>query len=285
MSVSSLGYIGLGVTDPEAWADFACNQLGLMRGVSDGGVIKLRLDSRDWRVALHEGSEDDIVYAGFEVASIPELADLEKRLAEAGFPVKRGDAELLAARGVTDLVVTEDPGGMPVELFCGLKDRADLPFASSVGCSGFLTGEQGLGHVVLAAAEIDDFRTFYLDTLGFRLSDKIMMGPLALEFLHCNPRHHTLALLPAPLPKRIHHIMFEVESLDDVGFALDRCEAAGVPISMGLGKHTNDQMISFYVKSPAGFDIEYGWGGIPVDDGIWRIGHFDKISVWGHKRA
>ena len=53
---------------------------------------------------------------------------------------------------------------------------------------------------------------------------------------------------------------------------------------MGLGKHTNDQMVSFYVKSPAGFDIEFGWGGIPVDDATWRIGHFDKISVWGHKR-
>ena len=110
------------------------------------------------------------------------------------------------------------------------------------------------------------------------------MGPIALEFFHCNERHHTLALVPVPLPKRLNHMMFETLSLDDVGFALDRCVAAGAPLTMGLGKHTNDQMVSFYVKSPAGFDIEFGWGGIPVDDATWRIGHFDKISVWGHKR-
>jgi len=284
MSVSSLGYVGLGVTDSDAWAAFACDQLGLMRGVSSDGVTKLRLDSRDWRIALNEGAEDDIIYAGFEVASTDALSDLENRLGEAGFPVKRGDAELLAARGVTDLVVAEDPAGMSVELFCGLKDRGDMPFVSPAGGTGFLTGEQGLGHIVLSAADVDAFRIFYSGTLGFRLSDKIMMGPIALEFFHCNERHHTLALVPVPLPKRLNHMMFETLSLDDVGFALDRCVAAGAPLTMGLGKHTNDQMVSFYVKSPAGFDIEFGWGGIPVDDATWRIGHFDKISVWGHKR-
>ena len=85
MSVSSLGYVGLGVTDSDAWAAFACDQLGLMRGVSSDGVTKLRLDSRDWRIALHEGDEDDIIYAGFEVASTDALSDLENRLGEAGF--------------------------------------------------------------------------------------------------------------------------------------------------------------------------------------------------------
>ena len=282
MSISALGYLGLSVSDPEAWRGFACDVLGLMPGSSKDRV---RIDSRDWRVALHEGPEDDLAYVGFEVATSGELRELEQRIAAAGLPVERADGELLKSRGVIELVRTKDPGGLAIELYCGLMDRGDVPFRSPVGTSGFVTGEQGLGHIVISAPEIERFREFYCDLLGFRISDRILMGPVTMEFLHCNPRHHTVALIPAPLPKRVHHIMLEVATLDDVGFALDRCQAAQMKIVASLGKHTNDQMVSFYVQSPAGFAIEYGCGGIAVDDTTWRVGYYDRPSIWGHKLA
>ncbi len=282
MTISSLGYLGLSVSDPAAWRSFACEVLGLMPGSSED---RLRIDSKEWRIALHEGSEDDLAYVGFEVASAEALAELEQRLSAAGRPVKRADGELLQARGVSDLVATEDPSGLSVELFCGLLDRGDVPFRSPAGTSGFVTGAQGLGHFVLAAPEIEPVRQFYTEQLGLRLSDRIAMGRVTLEFYHCNARHHTLAFVPAPLPKRLHHIMLEVASLDDVGFALDRCRAAGVPLSTTLGKHTNDRMVSFYVRTPSGFDVEYGWGGIAVDDETWKVGFYDRASIWGHKPA
>ena len=282
MTISSLGYLGLSVSDPAAWRSFACEVLGLMPGSSED---RLRIDSKEWRIALHEGSEDDLAYVGFEVASAEALAELEQRLSAAGRPVKRADGELLQTRGVTDLVATEDPSGLSVELFCGLLDRGDVPFRSPAGTSGFVTGTQGLGHFVLAAPEIEPVREFYTELLGLRLSDRIRMGRATLEFYHCNARHHTLALVPVALPKRLHHVMLEVASLDDVGFALDRCQAAGVPLSTTLGKHTNDRMVSFYVKTPSGFDVEYGWGGIAVDDETWKVGFYDRTSIWGHKPA
>jgi biphenyl-2,3-diol 1,2-dioxygenase len=272
--------LGLGISDPAAWRHFACEVLGMMPASSD---YRLRIDSREWRIALHESSADDLVYAGFEVASSSELRDLEERIRAAGLPVKRADDDLLQARGVLELVVTEDPDGLPVELFCGLMDRGDVPFRSPAGTSAFVTGDQGLGHIVIRAPEIARFRSFYCDLLGLRISDRIKMGPVTLEFLHCNARHHTVAMIPAPLPKRLNHIMLEVATLDDVGFALDRCQAAQVPIVWSLGKHTNDQMVSFYVKSPSGFAIEYGCGGIVVDDATWRVGYYDRPSIWGHK--
>lgn len=282
MSVSALGYVGLSVSDPEAWRRFACDLLGLMPG---GSEDRLRVDSRDWRISLHRGSADDLAYAGFEVATREDLRALEGRLAAAGVSVKRADDPQRQARGVLELVTTEDPAGLQVELYCGLLDRGNVPFRSPAGTSGFVTGAQGLGHIVVSAPEIERFRTFYCDLLGFRMSDRIAMGPVTLEFLHCNPRHHTLALIPAPLPKRLNHLMLEVATLDDVGFALDRCRAAQVPIVSSLGKHTNDQMVSFYVRSPAGFAVEYGWGGIAVDDATWRVGYYDRPSIWGHKPA
>jgi hypothetical protein len=71
--------------------------------------------------------------------------------------------------------------------------------------------------------------------------------------------------------------------MDDVGRALDRVVAAGLPISSSLGKHTNDRMTSFYVRTPSGFDVEYGWGGVEIDDATWQVTSYDATSIWGHR--
>jgi hypothetical protein len=83
--------------------------------------------------------------------------------------------------------------------------------------------------------------------------------------------------------KRIHHIMVECADHNDVGLAYDRCQRAGVPIMMELGHHPNDKMFSFYMISPSGFAIEYGAGGIVVDDATWTVKHYTELSDWGHK--
>ena len=67
----------------------------------------------------------------------------------------------------------------------------------------------------------------------------------------------------------MHHLMLEVSTLDDVGTALDIVNARELPLAMSLGRHTNDLMTSFYVRTPSGFEIEYGTGGLLVDDDTW----------------
>jgi len=52
---------------------------------------------------------------------------------------------------------------------------------------------------------------------------------------------------------------------------------------MTLGGHPNDRMFSFYVKTPSGFAIEYGWGGLTIDDEeTWVVRTYDKLDIWGH---
>jgi 2,3-dihydroxybiphenyl 1,2-dioxygenase len=191
-------------------------------------------------------------------------------------------------RGVVDLIVCRDPDGLQVELFVGPTLVTEKPFVSKAGPSRFVTGEQGLGHIVLSTPDIAAFRAFYCEILGFRLSDYIRMnlGPdqaIDLEFFHCNPRHHTLAAAPMALPKKLLHFMVQVEGIDDVGLALERLGAAGHAVSRTIGRHTNDQMVSFYTRTPSGFEVEYGYGAITVDDAAWRVARHDSISVWGHK--
>src|SRR5471032_1327200 len=127
--------------------------------------------------------------------------------------------------------------------------------------------------------------------LGFGLSDlmKVRFTPDPAEpqkrihFLHCNNgRHHSLAIFECPMPHGCVHMIVEVNALDEVGRALDRVHANGVKLSATLGQHTNDQMISFYIKTPSGFDLEYGCDGLVVD---WdRHTPFEStvVSHWGH---
>jgi len=284
-SVRALGYLEIGVSSLAAWKDYAEKILGVACLDADG-ALHLRYDAHAWRIRLVETGEDDIRVAGFEVASGEELAAIRARLEAQGIVVSEAGPGEAASRHVAHLLRCQEPFGLSIELYVGDRSAAG-PFASPIGVAGFVTGAQGLGHMVLAVGDQARAEAFYIQGLGFLLSDHILMGPpgrqITLTFLHCNPRHHTLALAPVPSPKRLNHIMLQLESMDDVGLGLDRVRAAGVELSSSLGRHTNDKMISFYMRTPSGFDVEYGYGGIEIDDASWRPETYHAPSIWGHK--
>jgi 3,4-dihydroxy-9,10-secoandrosta-1,3,5(10)-triene-9,17-dione 4,5-dioxygenase len=193
-----------------------------------------------------------------------------------------------------EMIQFTDPFRNNLEIFTGaaLEHR---PAVSPYG-HRFVTGDMGLGHVVLPALDTAAAMRFYTDVLGFRLRDSMRMDPRAfgmpedmpplwMRFLGCNRRHHSLALAPMPLPTKIVHLMIEVDSLDSVGRAWDRCLRNGIKPTATLGRHANDLMVSFYVKTPGGFDVEYGTDGQLVDDSTWIARETTAVSLWGHKFA
>jgi 2,3-dihydroxybiphenyl 1,2-dioxygenase len=282
-AVARLGYLVFEVADPTAWETFGVDVLGLVRGepTPDGARV-LRMDEHAQRIVLQPGASDDLACAGFEVADPRALHALSEQLAGAGVAVREADAGARASRRVEALVSLEDPSGLPLELYCG-PARAREPFRSAI-VSGFCTGDEGLGHIVIGARDAEATSRFYCELLGMRVSDYIQPvgSPLRMTFLHANPRHHTLAFFAAPMRKRIHHFMIEAQRMEDVGLCYERCVAAGVPISSGLGQHPNDRMFSFYAKTPSGFNVEFGWGGRKVDDAHWEVATYDRTSTWGH---
>jgi hypothetical protein len=92
-----------------------------------------------------------------------------------------------------------------------------------------------------------------------------------------------MARAPFDLPQVLHHIMFETRELDDVGAAFDRAVQTDLPIANSLGRHDNDEMFSFYVVSPAGFQVEVGHGARLVTDDWADDRRYDRISRWGHQ--
>jgi 3,4-dihydroxy-9,10-secoandrosta-1,3,5(10)-triene-9,17-dione 4,5-dioxygenase len=289
--ISSLGYLRIEATDPAAWREFGTKILGMTEGRGpEENAVYLRMDDFTSRLVILPGDRDRLLATGWEVPGERALAGLAQVLDAAGVAVRAaGDAEL-SARRVGGLLHACDPSGNQLEIFCGaaLDSR---PAVSPYG-NRFVTGAQGMGHVVLPATDDGQTLTFYTDLLGFRLRDSMRMpgeffgrpaGTLAwMRFLGCCPRHHSLALAPMTPDAGIIHLMVEVAGLDDVGRALDRCLRRRAPVSGTLGRHANDHMVSFYVQTPGGFDIEYGTDGLQVDDKTWICRESTAVSLWGH---
>ncbi|WP_409186596.1 VOC family protein [Amycolatopsis sp. VS8301801F10] len=280
--ITALGY--LVVRGPvEEWKTFGAEVLGaqLAEG-EDPSTAIFRTDDRAARLMVEDGAPgpDALVALGFEVRNDAELDALAARLGDRGIAVAE-DPGLAETRRVRRLLKFADNAGNTIEACVGQEVSA-TPFVSPRGVR-FVCGDLGVGHAFFFADDPASSASFYQEALGFRLSDTIAFGEDAGIFLHCNPRHHTVAFAAVPsVPAGLGHLMLEVRSLEDVGRALDLAERSPYPVQMSIGEHSNDKMTSFYVQTPSGFAVEYGFDGLLVDDATWKVAHHDAMSVWGH---
>jgi 3,4-dihydroxy-9,10-secoandrosta-1,3,5(10)-triene-9,17-dione 4,5-dioxygenase len=292
MSIRSLGYLRIESARIDEWRRYGLKVLGLVEGSgATEGALYLRMDDFPARLVIVPGARERLIASGWESENEAGLQWVAGRLDAAGVPYKSGSAEELAERRVNGLIRFDDPAGHTLEVFHG----AALQHRRVVSPYGhrFVTGEQGLGHVVLSTPDDAEALRFYRDVLGFRLRDSMRLPPQLvgrpdggepawLRFFGCNPRHHSLAFLPLPTDTGIVHLMVEVEQSDDVGLALDRARRHRVKLSATLGRHVNDLMLSFYMKTPSGFDVEFGTEGRQVDDADWIARESTAVSLWGH---
>lgn len=281
--IDALAYIGFVSPCSQDWLRFGPEILGLQAtDIGPNGVVRLRNDDAAWRIAIHPGSDNDLAYLGWSVSGPEELAGLTAQLQHAGVQVHGPSQTLADDRQVQSAAWFVDPFGFRHELVYG--QRQGEPFIPGQPGVAFVTGDQGLGHGVLIVPDWDVATDFYVDVLGFRISDDIHDG-ITVRFLHCNRRHHSLAFTAIPGMTGFHHLMLEVSSPLLVDTAWNRVIHAGQPIAMSLGTHTNDHMYSFYVRSPSGFEVEYGSGGRVIDtDAPWHPGRYDAMSSSGHDR-
>ena len=118
-------------------------------------------------------------------------------------------------------------------------------------------------HAFLRQRDSEAGVRFY-EALGMRGGVEYKIGAgkrsVQLTFMHCNDRDHSVAWGIGAPDKRLNHVMIEADSLDDVGLTHDIVRRAKIPVHIQLGKHANDHMYSFYMRSPSGWMIEYGCG-------------------------
>jgi biphenyl-2,3-diol 1,2-dioxygenase len=243
------------------------------------------------RLILLQGPTDDLAFAGWQVPNSACVTRFGKHLDSLGLAWAWASDDELALRAVQRMLHFKDPVGNRHEVYCGPQLASDR-FVSPKVATGFVAGAEGFGHLVFSSADVPKTLDFVHQVLGLSDSDQIRVniGPgvnFEVNFLHVNARHHSYAVAPRPpVPgphKCIHHFMIEVNSVEEVGFARDRCLAMGQAVQMDIGQHPNDKMISFYGQTPSGFFVEFGCGGAKVDPQTWQVVTYDKLSEWGHR--
>lgn len=216
---SSLGYVTIHTADIERWRQFAFTLLGFAEGKGpDPDSLYLRMDERAARIIVTPGDGDRIVASGWEVRDRIALERVRRTLDAAGVAHKQLSQGEADDRRVEEVITFDDPAGNTVEVFHGaVLDHS--PVVTPYGAR-FVTGDQGLGHVVLPALDANALFEFYTETLGFlsrgafRVPLPKEFGPIRIRFLGVNERHHSLAIAPATTLRDpgLIHMMVEVDS-------------------------------------------------------------------------
>ena len=283
MPLQALGYAGFGSAALDDWRQFGTGLVGLQAVERSSSLLAFRMDDRKQRIVIDRSMPEGARFFGWEVADATALETLAARLGQAEVDVIAEPQTLADNRRVGGLISFRDPAGNRLEAFYG-AEIDDTPFCPGRSISGFRTGPLGLGHAVLTVENIDAVMPFYVDLLGFGLSD-YMQKPFRAYFFHINARHHSLALIETGR-NGVHHLMVELFSLDDVGQSYDIALTEENRIGVTLGRHTNDLMTSFYAKTPSSFMVECGWGGREIEPSTWRPFELqDGPSLWGHERV
>jgi len=281
---TELGYLGISVSDADAWKDYATQVIGLeIVDENDADRFYLRADQWHHRFTVHIGGEDDCIYTGYRVADQPALEAMGRQLEDAGISFRIGSEALAEERKVLGLITLQDPDGNPLEIFYGPQVDAHKPFHPGRPMfGGFATGGGGMGHILIAQSDLKGGLQFYRN-LGFvgDVEYKVPLpdgGTADPVFLHVNDRQHTLAFGAPPSGKRLNHLMLQYTDLKDLGISYDTALKRQLPMPMTLGMHANDETLSFYIANPSEWTIELGWGGREAPS----MQEYYQYDVFGH---
>lgn len=287
--VIGLGFLRYQTNKIDEWLEYNRNILGGEAILNDDrSVLKLRLDDFAHRIFLVAGEHEELIAYAWEVGSFEEMDALEHLLKGEGVEVTYGSDEDAASRDVDKYFAFTDPMGQKHEIFVSPKVEITNPnFVKPI--KGYRTGELGLGHVNCVCKDLTEARKFYEKVMGFRVSDYIRWSDADATFYHCNPRHHSFGFMNECFGQKapsLHHLMLELQDEDDLGRLYDQiCASNPELLILHLGKHSNDQMFSMYLKTPSPFAIEIGVGGLLVNEADWLPKSYDSPKIWGHHPA
>ena len=281
--VRELAAVTLDSTDLDAWERFGSSVLG-MSVRRDPGELRLKMDDYPYRFRIRDTGRDGlsgITWVGRGPESVTEIRDRWERRGGSPGTVMSLDWNAAEAR---ETYAFEDHQGVVHEVF-DVGPGGQSPFEAGPDVAGFVTGDAGLGHIVFFD-RVDLANRVFQDTLAMSIREDspLTVGGMG-RFYGCNSRHHSAAAVEVPGRDTpgIMHVMIEMLGIDDVGAALDRAASDGWKPRTSLGRHP-DNVLSFYVPTPGGFDMEVGCDGWVVpSDAQWDVDmHAKRARIWGH---
>lgn len=164
IDISGLAYVVAESTELGRWTAYAQGVLGMMTETSSDGGLYIKMDERQFRIAVRPGARDAYVASGWEVRDQTRFERAVATLQKADVALEHGDSALCQLRRVQQMVSFSDPSGNRHELVWGFKSDF-AHFASPAGVSRFVTGDIGMGHTVLPAPNFDVTARFLVSQL------------------------------------------------------------------------------------------------------------------------
>ncbi|WP_338071003.1 VOC family protein [Actinomadura bangladeshensis] len=287
-----LGYIVIETDRFADWHRFGTDAIGMHADILDDATTRFRLDDHQCRFLLRRGPAEDVVAIGWHIDDHTAFEQALSRVRSHGVPLVEGTPEQAAMRGVERLWRFPGPKGITQEIFTRPLLASEPP---ALRTAGFVTGEDGMGHIALTSTRPAQLRGYYTTLFDARLSDYIdetISGvKLKIRFLRVNRRHHTIAIAATrglrldPIRTRVQHLNIQVAELDDMTRSYQRVRELGFRMALSVGQHTNDRELSYYAVTPSGFEWEVGWNPIVIDETTWEPSTHQGISIWGHTPA
>jgi len=284
MSLHRLASIAIGVPEPEPvrafYAEFGLAETRPGRFESADGGEQLRIEPAPRRrllgLAIGVDDADDLARTAAALARLGVAAERGARSLEAVEPVSGVRVRLQVEPRLDQKAPPALPRNVP-----GRAER--LNARSPAVLAGAPARPRRLSHVVIASPDAPASKRFFVDGIGFRVSDDV--PAIGASFMRCSTDHHNLLVQAGPVPF-LHHSAWEMDDVDAVGRAGAAMVAADPSRhAWGLGRHGIGSNYFWYLRDPAGNFAEYSSDlDVIVDDEAWKVAasmQTHPLAVWG----
>ena len=252
--VTGVRSIELGVRDLNRSAEFYAKVWALEEVPSEGDSIRFRATGGEHHVlTIRERPKPALLGVHF---AAPDRAAVDALCAKAkgyGVEIDGDPAPLDPGAGGGYGFRFRTPDGLPMSISSDSAQHADVVLDRSRPTK--------ISHVVLNSARTEDQVPFFIDVLGFKLSDSTQM----MEFLRCSADHHSVAIFRNNGPS-LNHVAYELPNIDGLMRGTGRVKQGGFDIAWGIGRHGPGSNVFSYFIEPDGFVAEYTTELDQIDD-------------------
>ena len=242
-TVTGVRSIELGVRDLHQSAEFYTKVWALEVVSAAGDTMHFRATGGEHHVLTirPQASLLGVHFAAADRAAVDQLCAKAKGY---GVAVADDPAPLDASAGGGYGFRFETPDGLPMTISSDSAQHPDVVVDRSRPTK--------ISHVVLNSARTDDQVPFFIDVLGFKLSDSTHM----MEFLRCSADHHSIAIFRNNGPS-LNHVAYELPNIDGLMRGAGRLKRSGFDVEWGVGRHGPGSNVFSYFIEPNGFVAEY----------------------------
>jgi catechol 2,3-dioxygenase-like lactoylglutathione lyase family enzyme len=245
--VTEIRYVGYGVAEYETERRFYVATWGLEEVAARDGMAWFKTAGSDeyHTVRLRSCATNHLDIIGLAAPSRADVEALHAKVAAAGCRVVHAPCDL-DGPGAGYAFRFFSPDGLPFEI------SSDVARGESRSIGRWEGLPIRISHIVLHSPDPQAAMRFFVDVLGFRVSD--WLGDF-MCFLRCNSAHHRLAILPGP--PCLNHVAYDMTDVDGMMAGISRLKQLGTELRWGPGRHTaGDNAFSYFV-TPGGFAVEY----------------------------